>query len=445
MSRLLEKHGVVVINFGATQGLDVYRFSDQGCVKLMDGVSIPWLSFQCGNGKYWPLEWLEGKITKICGMAEDGDIICGAMWGADVLIQYRVGGQPMGRFARFYASIPQSIMAGVGVQVDESIYLRCNCANVAFYQPYAQIMAVVQDGLIALSDIINIVPMADVMTAMLCGEDIGIVRHDKTMLQSMGLLGDARNAYADIFDKLYPGGKASINRIFDNGLGADSMFTAHDLPIRVVRPGRRLFVVPITHDSVPARLAAECSQVLWGGTWYGTAVKIASPKSLNPSTEFYEQGIAIEGVNDEAFAINNMGMYGTEWKKMAKDHFNGSYSAIAEAAKTELLSPGTFSRSSPAVRAAKIVTTVASCCREKIDSTCRLLGQPAGKHLVITGGPAANVALQLALNRQGFVLRSSPVAGKDTHYGAAARAMVIAGICNNFSKALSILASLDRS
>lgn len=463
MSTKLNGRGVVAIIFGATDGgqVNVLRFSEQeGCTKLMSGIQIPWLVH--GKGKYWPLNWLRNFLGKVCGLAQNGDIICGAMWGADIRLRLHneitIGNETVTDLARFYGSIPKNVLNNFSPTQKEVIYLGCGGANVDFYQPYAHIIAAINDGIVNTTvNIRSLTPMADVMTDMLRGLDTEALIYDQTMLQSMGLMANgAQNVYANLFSPYF------ARRIFETwqltGIGCGK---------EIVYQGKKLFLMPFTHDSVPARLASQCVQVLWGGTWYGTAVQIRN-HNLIPTVELHRAGIAIEGIGDEAFAIGNMGEYGKDWKRLVNRYFGDQYAEIADLAKSVLLADRelepypvaslgkdnsaeglisiyqeTFSSAQCVVPvAAAIVKAVAIRCREQIQTTCRLLGQPTANQLVITGGPVENVALQLALEQQGFVLSQSKVPGKETHYGTAARAMVAAGWCQSFDEALGVLANL---
>ena len=463
MSTKLNGRGVVVVIFGATEGgrVNVLRFSEQeGCVKLMSEIQIPWLVH--GNGEYWPLNWLGDLLGKVCDSAQNGDIICGATWGADVRLrlykEITIGNETVIDLARFYGSVPKKVLGNYSPAQEEYIYLGCGGANVAFYQPYAHIISAINDGVVkTTADICNLTPMVDVMTDMIRGLDTEDLLYDQTMLQSMGLMVDsAQNVYADLFS---PG---FAQRIFKSGQLART-----GGGVEIVRQGKKFFLMPFTHDSVPARLASQCSQVMWGGTWFGTAVRIRNG-NLIPTVELYRAGIAIEGIGGEAFAIGNMGEYGKDWKRLVHRYFRDQYAEMADYAKTGLLTDrelepypiarlGKDNSAEELVSAyqemsgdvlkvahvgAAIVKAIAIRCWEQILTTCQLLGQPMDNRLVITGGPVENVALQLALEQQGFVLSQSKVPGKETHYGTAARAMVSAGWCQDFDEALGVLASL---
>ena len=72
---------IIVPVFGATSGIIVQTFSPSGIYTVLEK-PIPWVDHQ--SVIYWPTKWLTETLDKIKAMAEPGDIIASAMWGADL-------------------------------------------------------------------------------------------------------------------------------------------------------------------------------------------------------------------------------------------------------------------------------------------------------------------------------------------------------------------------
>lgn len=439
---------VITLVFGVSSGLTMMQFGENG-PKELSKAKIPWVA-GAGDAIYWPMEWLGNYLNKAKSYdAQEEDVVAGAMWGADLVFcsgrEEKKGCFP----AQHYRSVPEKYLAKVTEKINPVLlYLGTGGANVAFFQPYSQIMAETERRPDILQAAQEIVPLADMMTFMLVGSDDFRPKHDQVMLQSQGLLNlKAKSAYDKIF-----GGNLAIK------LAPWLLFESKE--VIVDKLGRR--IVPVTHDSVSARRVGftKCPWVIWTGSWIGTATSLADMPNVQPTFATYEAGIAFEGVGNSRAAITNIAMLGSVYE-ILKDSppKKWSYEMAAATAKDFLHKVKTFSLkempqdvaeaaqwvleqndNSHKYALAAVVITAAQACYDKIAATAQVLGMPFPKEVAIIGGWAENEAFIAALKAKGFKVRIPPLAACATHAGLAADALVRVGDAKNFREALNMVA-----
>ncbi len=429
--------------FGATTGFTVTRFSPSGA-REVHHADIPWIG-DVSAGIEWPRDWLRAQLDALVARSEPDDLLSLAMPGADLALldadghadafplQHYRGVMDGGFIERATALIPP-----------ETLYRRTGGANVAAFQPYAQLLAVQDRYPGLLERAAAVVPLSDSLTALLCGERA----HDPVMLQDQGLTGEGRavcqaiTGLPGLADKLAPW------RVFGE--------------TEAPHTSRGSVVMPVTHDSVPARMVgySACPWVIWTGTWIGTACQVAA---MDPTPEAYRAGIAFEGYGASLSAITNVAMLGRAYKAVvhhagytfpqaaarAGDHLEAGLPDPFEAGRLpadETAALHTLRERygpDPDRLLAAVIGTTATACAEKIAATARVLGQPHPDEVAVIGGWARNEAFIGALRRFFTHVRLPAQAPAATAVGLAAEALVRVGDAPDITNALRQIPPLE--
>lgn len=445
MSFFEKKHKIIVPVVGATTGLTVWEFSKDGAALIMD-TPVPWLKEDNGAW-YWPLDWLKNICKEIMKLAKPGDIVTMAIPGADLAIETDKGWLD----AQHYQSI------GVGYFnhfMDMShmsrleVYLKSGGANVAFFQPPAQLEAeVIRRGLLNLvTEIKSIVPLSDWITFTMT-DGLDIVMLDQVMLQSQGLLVDsAKEIYEREFSQLIT--RALVNK---------PMFTTN---ANLTDTMSRL-IIPVTHDSVPARMvgfSADTLFVIWTGSWVGTAISLLGRDDIVPSEKTYSANIVFEGIGKSRAAISNITMAGPIYKSLKAEL---SFDQMVEVVMDYMPRVKTFDLEempiesikescawlcdkyvTPGVSATALIKTTALACYTNLKNQAEMLGLEDPCQVAIIGGWAENRAFKMILEKLGLKVVIPPLAKDATHVGLAAEALVRTGNATNTADALNQLVVL---
>ncbi|MBW3621986.1 MAG: hypothetical protein KY468_01090 [Armatimonadetes bacterium] len=430
---------VIVGVFGATTGLTVAEFSHQGG-RVTDQKEIPWI----GNPKegiYWPMDWLSGELDRLRSAAGEGDVIALAMPGADLCIlpseesgtlppvQHYRGVMDGGFIERATATMPAP-----------EIYRRTNGANVAAFQPYAQLLAYEERHPGVLNDAQAVVPLSDWMTLRLSGRR----GHDPVMLQDQGLANEGRQVCGEVIGLPGLAAKVAPWRVFGEG--------------EVLRTEAGAYVVPVTHDSVPARNAGYSAApwVVWTGTWIGTACRV---EAIRASALAYEAGFAFEGAGPSLSAITNVGMLGRTYKALVQRQ-NMGFEEVSARIQRRLndeaiptfdvadlpadeeegirLLMDRFGTDMDVILSAYIASTAAGC-RDRIRATASVLDLEPPQEVAVIGGWSRNAAFLDALQREYGRVKVPAQAADATAVGLAADALVRVGDAATVGEALGKL------
>jgi sugar (pentulose or hexulose) kinase len=427
---------VIVGVFGATTGLTVTVFGPEGAREIASE-DIPWTG-NAKDGIDWPTGWLVESLDRLADSAQKGDVIALAMPGADVMIvssddaDRGVPSNPIQHYrgvmdGGFIEQATESLPA-------ETIYQRTHGANVAAFQPYAQLLAYRARHPGVLESAAEIVPLNDWMTLRLTGQR----GHDPVMLQDQGLTLEGRQVCEQIAPwRVYGDSEA---------LSTDA---SH-------------YVMPVTHDSVPARMAgySACPWVIWTGTWIGTACQVSH---IQPTAELLQAGIAFEGSGESLSAITNVGMLGRTYKALVQKAGIGFDAASAKAmeqlGKIEV-APCDVAKlpvdedhaiaelqrlygSNDEELIACVIHLTARACHEKVVATAKLLNLPQPREVAVIGGWARNSAFIAALQQFFAEVKIPAQAPAATAVGMAAHALVGVGDAANVREALALLPELD--
>jgi sugar (pentulose or hexulose) kinase len=432
--------------FGATTGFTLTEVSDDGG-KMTRQAEIPWTG-NAREGIYWPAAWLAEELDRVKADARPGDIIALAMPGADLLVlspEDAEGGLPANPIQHYRGVMDGGfIERTLDILPAETIYAETGGANVAAFQPYAQLLAYEERNPGLLANAAAVVPLCDWMTWRLSGER----GHDPVMLQDQGLT---------------PRGKLICERVSGiPGLAAKIAPWRTFGEKEAVRAKGGFLVAPVTHDSVPARMAgySSCPWTVWTGTWIGTACQIDSIRATEPALA---GGIAFEGAGDSLSAITNVGMLGRTYKalitaaeidferasaiamaRMSRkvyESFDVSKLPIDEEAALESL----IDRYGPDLEdvLGAVISSIAVACREKISATARALSLPPPREVAVIGGWARNQAFIQALKRFYEGVRIPPQAASATTVGLAAEALLKAGESRTVKEALILLPRIE--
>ena len=447
-----EAGDVITVVFGATSGCTVQRWKNGGCENLLQA-NIPWVTKVSGDDEavYWPNPWIKDTLGLLRHMANPGDIIAAGMPGADLALLLNTGGAEMYvPPVQHYRSVPDCLQDRIEASGKLALYLRQNGANVASFQPPAQLLAESLRRPTVLGSVRAIVPFCDVLTAWLVKAFGGQnnLRHDPTMIQSQGLsqLAAMREfmveqipGFAVVQDKLTPW------PMFDAG--------------KIIQTPSGVMIVPVTQDSVPSRMVgfASAPNNVWTGTWVGTA-SMAGP-DCQPSAESFAAGLAFEGVDASRAVISNCGgMAGTAYKAL-----KGKLSYAEAAAAALPMLQGLKIPDPSAIRECGVIGSpdfaekwhnlyrtrqedlasflkyIAGLCVQKLAATDKLFGRRRQRQVAVTGGWAENDAFNKALELLDCEVIIPPFADKATAAGLAAEALVRAGRAKDFAEALAIL------
>jgi len=444
--------------FGATTGFSLHRFVG-GKTQQIIKAEIPF-----GKGpdglKYWPTGWLQHILHAAAAYGGRESLLALATWGADSALLTRTGHIFTSHIihpAQHYGSVPKSWLGQATAHVSAlDIYRRTGGANVAWFQPYAQLLCEKQHRpqLLAWPAKVAVIPMADLMTCILTGAK----GHDQTTLQSYGMLEKGwRGLYGQLFPQM---GKAAL-------AGRIAPWPVFDQRTILPGPGG-IRVIPATHDSVPARMVgfSQCPFVLWTGNWVGTAFNLADSPGVQPSAESLAADIAFEGVGPARAAITNIAMLGTYWKALLEwaqgpqktDYQQGAASALEALDKglevdlAEILPAQSEQIDQIAVRLGSVcavsdwpvklatfIKSAAKACDQKLQATAKVLGLDKPTEVAIIGGWAENAAFVAALCSLGYAVHIPPLAAEATHAGLAAQALVRGNEAPDFGEALKML------
>jgi sugar (pentulose or hexulose) kinase len=220
--------------------------------------------------------------------------------------------------------------------------------------------------------------------------------------------------------------------------------------------------MPVTHDSVPARMAgySACPWVIWTGTWIGTACQV---QNIQPTAELLQAGIAFEGAGESLSAITNVGMLGRTYKALvqkagigfeeasllAMDRINRREFAPCDVAKLPVDEDDAIAAlqdlygSNNEDLTACLIEITARACYDKVSATAKLLSLPQPDEVAVIGGWARNRAFIAALKRFFADVRIPAQASAATAVGMAAHALVGAGDAASVKEALSLLPELS--
>lgn len=431
---------VIVGVFGATTGLTVAEFTPDGA-RVTDQKEIPWIG-DAQSGIYWPREWLEDELARLRESARSGEVIALAMPGADLYL-HASGGDPLP--IQHYRGVMDGgfIEAALEKIPRNEIYRRTNGANVAAFQPYAHLLALQARHPGALERAEEIVPLSDWMTLQLTGEK----GHEPIMLQDQGLAHEGRQVCEEIAGRAGLARKIAPWRVFGEG--------------EVLRTDSGAYVVPVTHDSVPARSAGYSAApwVIWTGTWIGTACRV---EEIRASALACEAGFAFEGAGQSLSAITNVGMLGRTYKTLVGTGgmsfeeasrrirhrleagtvptFDVTALPADEDAALRRLSDGLGS--DPDLLLASYVASTAATCRDRIDATATVLEMEPPLEVAVIGGWARNEAFRAALETF-YTVRIPAQAPDATAVGLAADALVRVGDAATIGEALEMLPELQ--
>jgi sugar (pentulose or hexulose) kinase len=436
---------VIVGVFGATTGLTVTVFGPEGAQEI-SSQDIPWQG-SAKEGIYWPVGWLVESLDRVAASAKAGDVIALAMPGADVMI-LSLGdterGAPINPVQHYRGVMDGGfIEKATGTLPAETIYQRTNGANVAAFQPYAQLLAYQTRHPGRLENAVEIVPLNDWMTLRLTGQR----GHDPVMLQDQGLTQEGRQVCEKIVGLSGLGGKIAPWRVFGE--------------TEALQTGNGTFVMPVTHDSVPARMAgySACPWVIWTGTWIGTACQV---QNIYPTAELLRAGIAFEGAGESLSAITNVGMLGRTYKALVQkagiSFEEASTQAIGRLGRIEV-APCDVAKlpidEDDAIAAlqglygsndedliASLIHITAAACYDKVAATAKLLGLPQPGEVAVIGGWARNRAFIAALKQFFADVRIPAQASAATAVGMAAHALVGVGDAASVKEALTLLPEL---
>jgi len=377
-------------------------------------------------------------------LAQEGDVITAAIWGADVAPFYE-GLNPVGKVLH-YRSIPKDILAKAKTKMSAlDIYLKTGGAIVADHQPYNQIVA---DGL--LNEPCNFVPMADIITHLLAGKDLvrQSVAHNPVMLQTLGLLSDkAEQVYQTLCGM--PLHSLRPNELYVVG----QILTARNEEELTER-----HVVLCTHDSVMSRMVgfAQCPVVVWTGTHIGIAVR---NDDCQPSQETFEADICFEGSKAVSrAAITNVAMLGHVYKELLRQ-WGYDYKMVGESllilsSKVRPFNlkdmPLDMQDPQPSIRwllaeysslekaAVALIKTAAFACHLQIKKTANVLKIPRIKKIAVTGGWARNPLFMQELSKI-YEIKETPSSGDATHIGLAAAALIEVEDVKTYEEAFAML------
>lgn len=444
----MKKPKVIVVICGVTSGLTAGCFQGGKYQSLLKA-NLPFAENENGI-KYWPMDWLNAVLQTVSsGYAISGDIVACATWGADYapIATDRIGRSLRVLPAQFYGSVPREFLDQATKVIDPlEIYLGTGGANVKWFQMLSQLFCDLQHrgDLLRSDQVIGFVPMADIITSLLSGKQ----GHDKTMLQSYGLLGPgSREIYARLFGEEFAKKIAPWEMFAEDGL--------------LEGPGG-IRICPTTHDSVPSRDIGFmlCDDNDWTGTWVGGAKKRKAYPNVQPSAASFTADIAFEGIGDSAAAITNIDMFGSLWEALKKkagwpDYATAAAKALPlleamEVRETLSRNPApkgegilpyleTAFGSDWALQAAGLITIAAEACKKSFDDTAALFGTPPPTKVAFTGGWVNNPAFLAKMQMLGIELVIPPLAAEATHAGVAAKALIRAGEAANLQEALELL------
>jgi hypothetical protein len=452
---------VVVFVFGATTGLTVQVFKDGDSEQVMQA-NIPWLE----NGDdsiFWPMEWLRKMLNAIKEWAGPGDVLVGAMPGAD-LVFIGDDNNPIGPARHYRCVDPNFWRDGLGDVQPLDLYLATGGAAVEFWQPFSQILFErVHRPELWHQSVNQIVSLADWMTyQMIYLYEVGtIFSYDATMAQSQGLFNEGvpRQDTREVYSRVL--GEQICEALFS---GVDDPLATDGQLVRAVSvsQGRTLF--PVSHDSPYSRDVGFscCPFVLWTGSWLGMAIRT----DVKPSRKSFEAGFAFEGVGDSRAAVTNTGMYGPVWKALKDRGSYVSYEAAVsqvmplfddevptlsldempddpKEAALWVLSHSLTAGPEMAMAMAMFVKAVATKCVTDIRQAAKLLQMDEPTEVAITGGWAENKAFIKAIKQCGLKVLIPPLAANATHAGLAAKALVIMGDVKTLPEALGVLTGMN--
>ncbi|MFA6215578.1 MAG: hypothetical protein WC768_03355 [Patescibacteria group bacterium] len=431
---------VVAAGFGATSDFTVRVYSPTGNQKVVEA-KVPWQTGK-GGAIYWPLDWLQDMMKAVRSYAGRGDLIAGAMPGADLV--FLKSGFPLK--ARHYPSTPEGVLAEITAKIPAlELYMATGGANVDFYQPYCQLAAMFASRS-TMWNTDTIVPLADWLTGVLHNWRVGL-RADQVMWQSQGLATLTSEA---LYRKLF--GKDLAAKLFR------SDFFRRCEVVRDRASGA--IIVPVTHDSVPARMVgfSQCPWVIWSGTWLGIAFCLLKHLGIKPTAQTFAAGIAFEGIGSSRAAITNIAQLGRAYKWMI-GFANWDYATAALQANTvidctrpyDLTGMPTdeaeaktwlrelYNKRSPQAAIAGLLKSAALACHQKLEATAGVLRLAAPTEISVIGGWAQNSAFINALRKLGYKVHIPPFAAEATHAGLAADALVRVGDAKTFNEALAML------
>jgi sugar (pentulose or hexulose) kinase len=432
--------------FGATTGFTLSEIDASGG-RVTRRSDIPWIG-DAKEGILWPAEWLAEELDRLRSDAKEGDVIALAMPGADLIalspddaesgvpanpIQHYRGVMDGGYIERALEILP----AG-------TIYRETGGANVAAFQPYAQLLAYRERYPGVLESATAVVPLSDWMTRRLSGAK----GCDPVMLQDQGLT---------------PEGKRICERMTGIAGLAEKIAPWRTFGEReIARAEKGFLVAPVTHDSVPARMAGYSSRpwVIWTGTWIGTACQV---EEIRASEAALAGGIAFEGAGESLSAISNVGMLGRTYKALVTLAEIGFEEAATRAmgrierGDAPLFDVGTLPIDEEAAiqsltdrcgsnledLLAAVVGSAAAACRDKIAATARVLDLPEPREVAVIGGWARNRAFIAALNRLYEEVRIPNQAASATTVGLAAEALVKAKDASSIKEAIDMLPTIE--
>lgn len=438
---------LILLVLGASNGISVWTVDDDGFHVIENGMKIPW---KYSNGAtYWPVEWFQAFLRdKILALAGQGDTIGGLMWGADLVVTTQTDRTEIA------APLHYPCLAGVGVKEEAlrrmpelEIYRRTGGANVDFYQPYCQLLGYDHFHPGILPHVVSVELMADWITLQLSG----VQGHDRVMLQDQGLSPESDGArvceeVTGVPASVFPGSAFPDNKVIkrDDGIG----------------------VVPISHDSVPARMAGYAASkqghpvVNWTGTWLGTAVYLGDRKP-KLDEEMMEARIAIEGAGRSASAIINSARIGQLYRAL-KEQVGISFDEAAREAHSRLrhvssTSGYSFERENlsgednealawlserypdPLDGMAALVCSASDFTYEDVVATQRALGVTLPDELIVVGGWSQNTAYTELLANAGFEVIVPSYAPEATMLGLAADCLFRTGQAESMEEAFAKL------
>jgi hypothetical protein len=407
--------------------------------RVTEQKEIPWEG-DTREGIYWPREWLIEELRQVKASARKGDVIALAMPGADLYVSSREADTPP-RIQHYRGVMDGGFIEKATSKVwPTDLYRRTNGANVAAFQPYAQLLAYEERQPGSVRNAPEIVPLNDWMTDRLTGRK----GHDPVMLQDQGLTFEGRAVCEEI---------AGVDGLA--GRIAPWPAFAED---EILETGGGVYVVPVTHDSVPARTAGYSAApwVIWTGTWIGTACSVGEVRA---SALAYESGVAFEGAGPSLSAITNVGMLGRIYKVLIQragiDFTEASLRVQRLLDERELETVDVTALPAdedqavqklsdrigwdPDLLLSTYIASTADACRHHIRATSEILGMEPPVDVAVIGGWARNTAFLCALEQHFGEVRVPEQAPYATAVGLAADALVRVRDASSMKEALEML------
>ncbi len=436
-TRLLEKYPLVTVGLGMKGGGTgtVIRWTVDGAkvvgkfpMSVRNRGGAIWYS-RTDLRRFWTLPHAELGDKSLNRLIFDEGVKAMGLssWGADILL---VGedGKPIGGINYPSALQCTPICRWIG-EIDAGWWhQQLGGAAQAAYQPLGQ-LAVLESQLHdeSWSQVKAVVPLTDWLRWKLT-ETQG---HDATMLQSQGLLGDARLAVAEKFGAPLPDGVLAPWPI----LGQDAL--AYHLNVHIA---------PFTHDSVPARnvgFSTGADVVVWTGSWIGVAARIGDEIVPNDATR--KAGLSFEGLYPRALQ-RNVCCGGPVYRELLDRNdlqltmagaaeailtYTGSELPPIDLKKLETMSPDeganyiqqVLSDADQANNPVRAMATLVHSIVEAVYNDLQALGEVLGKEIksvAIVGGWAENNAFITLLQAKGLEVHIPPCAAYATDAGLAA-------------------------